>query len=75
MAGFLGPAGDLGEKRPADPAATIGICDGHGQDERLLARMRLSAFVVSEVAVELELGDPDDGSVELGHNDVQALGS
>jgi hypothetical protein len=30
---------------------------------------------VSELAVELELGDPDDGSVEFGQDDVQALGS
>lgn len=33
----------------------------------------LPAFVVPEVAVELELGDPDDTPVELGHDHVQAL--
>ncbi|MEV5517458.1 hypothetical protein AB0L50_31895 [Streptomyces flaveolus] len=48
MAGFLGPAGDLGEKRPTDPAATSGMSDGHRQNERLLAGMRLPAFVVPE---------------------------
>lgn len=75
VAGFLGPAGDLGEKRPADPAATISRGDGHRVDERLLAGVRLAAFVVPEVAVELELGDPDETPVELGHDDVQVPGS
>ncbi|KPC72191.1 hypothetical protein ADL26_15235, partial [Thermoactinomyces vulgaris] len=69
-----GAAGDLGEKRPTDPAATSGMSDGHRQDERLLAGMRLPAFVVPEVAVELELSDPDDRVAEFGHDDVQALG-
>lgn len=45
-------------KCPADPVAAITISDGHGQDERLLARMRLPAFVVSEVAVELDSATP-----------------
>lgn len=74
VADFLGPAGYLGDKCSADPSTTIGIGDGHGQDECLLARMGFPAFVVPEVAVEPELGDPDDGSVDLGHDDVQALG-
>lgn len=74
MSGFVGSAGYLGEERAADSAATAGIGDGQGQDERLLAGMRLPAFVVSEIAVEMELGDPDNSSADLGHDDLHALG-
>ncbi|MFE6023095.1 hypothetical protein ACFQ6O_42465 [Streptomyces sp. NPDC056441] len=50
------------------------MSDRHRQNERLLSWVCFPAFVVSEVAVELELGHSNNGFVELGDNDVQPLG-
>lgn len=53
----------------------MGVRDGHRQEPCLLPGMVRPPLVAAEAAVELELGDPDDGSVELGHDDLLAFGA